>query len=442
MPLISILVTVYNLENYISKCLDSILLQDFDDYELIVVDNGSNDKSISICQEYERKHPEKIIFFSLPTPTISGRAHIKAILEAKGEYIQYVDGDDYLAANSLKEIAKILKDKKPDVFLGTFECVLEQGATNLKDAVFDGDYINNSCYDSVLRYLSTLPNFHPLPWRFIFNKRIGQKIDNYDKRDLSLEYRLSTNDWLAMARLLSLAESIVYYTTPFYFYRRRPTDSQTSLGSTNNMSNYITTFIVILRDIMRLKLKGARFDFVISRLRLLLNNFIVAIDKITLNDFKIVFSMIEKNILYFEMLKDCGDDQLELLYSYISKYGSKEGLMLFCEYDKIKFMSNLPNIADKEIYIFPTGIKGQATARILKSSGIRVNGFLDNDSTKWGGIFEELPCYAPDIVKEYELNNSENLIVIIATLYDYLKPILKDQLIKLSLKQDNIILRN
>ena len=69
--LISIIIAVYNLENYIEECLDSILNQEFDDYEIMLIDNGSTDKSIEICQNYSEKYPDKIIYVKLENPTIT-----------------------------------------------------------------------------------------------------------------------------------------------------------------------------------------------------------------------------------------------------------------------------------------------------------------------------------------------------------------------------------
>ena len=56
MPFLSIIVPVYNVENYLEECLDSILAQTFTDYELILVDDGSIDKSRSICEQYKEKY--------------------------------------------------------------------------------------------------------------------------------------------------------------------------------------------------------------------------------------------------------------------------------------------------------------------------------------------------------------------------------------------------
>ena len=94
--LISIIVPVYNVDKYLSKCIDSIISQTYNDIELILVDDGSPDNSPKICDEYARKDNRIIVIHKENGGVSSAR---NAGLDiAKGKYIGFVDPDDYIVS--------------------------------------------------------------------------------------------------------------------------------------------------------------------------------------------------------------------------------------------------------------------------------------------------------------------------------------------------------
>ncbi|MBQ1564149.1 glycosyltransferase family 2 protein [Candidatus Saccharibacteria bacterium] len=98
-PLISIIVPVFNTEKFLSACLSSILAQDYKNFELILVDNGSSDNSVKVCKEYAQKDSR----IKLATCNKPGAAHArnKGLDEAKGEYIVFIDSDDIVSKDYL-----------------------------------------------------------------------------------------------------------------------------------------------------------------------------------------------------------------------------------------------------------------------------------------------------------------------------------------------------
>ena len=94
MPKISVIVPVYNVEQYLRICLDSILAQTFQDFEIICINDGSTDNSLKILEEYKQLDDRLVIL----TQTQSGAAIARnnGIKQAKGEYIQFLDSDDYV----------------------------------------------------------------------------------------------------------------------------------------------------------------------------------------------------------------------------------------------------------------------------------------------------------------------------------------------------------
>lgn len=110
-PLLSVIVPVYNVEKYLSRCIDSILSQTFTDFELILVDDGSPDNCGSICDEYAKKDKRIIVIHQQNRGVSSARN--KGLDIARGEYVTFVDSDDQIGSiTTLYENIQILIDRK------------------------------------------------------------------------------------------------------------------------------------------------------------------------------------------------------------------------------------------------------------------------------------------------------------------------------------------
>ena len=119
MPLVSIIVPIYNVEKYLKRCIDSILDQTFKDFELILVNDGSTDNSEDICKEYEAKD-KRIKYFYQDNSGVS-KARNKGIENSCGKYIQFIDSDDYVDEIFLDVIVnRFRKDNSDIVFSGFY----------------------------------------------------------------------------------------------------------------------------------------------------------------------------------------------------------------------------------------------------------------------------------------------------------------------------------
>ena len=95
---VSIIVPFYNVENYIEKCLQSLVNQTLEDIEILLVNDGSQDTSEAIAKQFVEKYPNKIIYLEKENGGLSD-ARNYAIPYAKGEYIAFLDSDDYVETN-------------------------------------------------------------------------------------------------------------------------------------------------------------------------------------------------------------------------------------------------------------------------------------------------------------------------------------------------------
>ena len=92
---VSIIIPVYGVEKYISKCLDSLVKQTLNDIEIIVVNDGTKDNSQKIIDKYVKKYPDKVKSF-IKENGGQGSARNYGLKQANGDYIGYVDSDDYV----------------------------------------------------------------------------------------------------------------------------------------------------------------------------------------------------------------------------------------------------------------------------------------------------------------------------------------------------------
>lgn len=119
---ISIIVPIYNAENYLKLCVDSILAQSFTDFELILVDDGSQDKSLTICKHYSETDSRVIVVNQENGGVSSARNH--GLEVAKGDYICFVDADDHVTPSYLEQLVRpALQNDRIDLVLqGRIKC--------------------------------------------------------------------------------------------------------------------------------------------------------------------------------------------------------------------------------------------------------------------------------------------------------------------------------
>lgn len=125
---LSFIVPIYNVEQYLRKCVESLIKQDFSDYEIILVDDGSTDESSKICDEFvsidnrwiDDRYTIRVIHQA--NGGLSA-ARNRGIMEAKGEFVCFVDSDDYWEENVLGELVRTMEEKQLDVLRYNYQNV-------------------------------------------------------------------------------------------------------------------------------------------------------------------------------------------------------------------------------------------------------------------------------------------------------------------------------
>lgn len=114
--LFSVIIPVYNVEKYIDECIQSVLNQSFNDWEIILVDDGSTDSSGQICDKYALEYPEKIkVFHKKNEGQILTRTY--GIKNAQGEYFVFLDSDDMLKNDCLEKLGSVIENTNSDMII-------------------------------------------------------------------------------------------------------------------------------------------------------------------------------------------------------------------------------------------------------------------------------------------------------------------------------------
>ena len=129
--MVSVIVPVYNVENYLAKCLDSLVNQTLQDIEIIVVDDGSKDRSGLIIEEYAKNFPEKIKAFFKENGGLSDARNF-GIERASGAYIGFVDSDDYVTETMFEEMQQLAEKHQAKMVICNIQKVDQDGKVTQK----------------------------------------------------------------------------------------------------------------------------------------------------------------------------------------------------------------------------------------------------------------------------------------------------------------------
>lgn len=239
----SIIIPVYNTEEYIEQCMDSVINQLESDYEVIIVDDGSPDKAGVICDWYASKDPERIHVIHQANKGLL-MARREGIKHSKGKYIMHLDSDDYLRENALNVIKKVLMDSRADMLFfrssrqedfsvpliefpfKNGEVFSGSGKNNLYKLMCEGTKLNNMCLKVTMRDVVDIDR------------------DYSDYKHVNIG-----EDLLQCLPLVDAAERIVYCEEILYYYRQ----NMQSITNTYNDRYYSS-----IRSVLQMNVQYAK----------------------------------------------------------------------------------------------------------------------------------------------------------------------------------------
>ena len=132
-PLVSIIVPVYNVQNSVARCLESICAQTWKDIEVILVNDGSRDESFSICEQFREKDP-RIVLVDKSNSGVSETRNCGMSL-ARGKYVQFVDSDDYLDPDFTERLVTAAEANNADLVIAPYWMVIPANSSKATQAL-------------------------------------------------------------------------------------------------------------------------------------------------------------------------------------------------------------------------------------------------------------------------------------------------------------------
>lgn len=260
---VSVIIPMYNAEKYIGECLRSLLMQTLQDFEVIVVDDCSTDKSANIVERYTPRFDGRLMFASTRTNS-GGNGYIPRNLGLKlasGEYVYFVDSDDFILNTALETLYNAAKENEADVVYSSAyydmrrlnDIYLVQDVEHdnlLKQGIKDEPTVATDDADKNLQQLFVEGNYHT-PWtRFV-------------RRDFLLENEIefpdlvTDGDFIWTVNVCSCAKKFLRLPVPLYFWRHYNDRALSNINGTpsEQIAYAVSAFIAWLKAFQELSSK-------------------------------------------------------------------------------------------------------------------------------------------------------------------------------------------
>ena len=221
---ISVIVPIYNVEKYLESCLLSIKNQKFDDFEVILVDDGSTDSSRQIAEQFVKMNPEKFKLICQKNQGLSG-ARNTGIIHSTGEYVCCVDSDDWIDCMYLSEMHKAAIKNNADLVFCAYVSVDEFG-TPIKE-IHEERFKSGKSYS--IYETPELLLMQNAAWNKMYRRNI------IVESELIFTPKVWYEDIRFTKKYLSFCKNCVYCDKVLYYYMNREGSIMNSMGSDRNL---------------------------------------------------------------------------------------------------------------------------------------------------------------------------------------------------------------
>lgn len=246
---VSVIVPVYNMEKYLNQCMDSLVNQTLKNIEIIVINDGSTDKSLEILNNYKKKYPNKVKIIDQENQGISV-ARNNGLKIASGKYVGFVDSDDYVEFDMFESLLNQIENSDSDIVICNYK------EFNITTHDFKNiSVVHNLNCENIYDDPSIINSIDYAPWNKLFKK------DLFD--DISFPKNLKYEDLNAILKVFLNAKKITKLDKYLYIYRiigtsetrtinKKVKDILPILSDLIGYSKSINTYKVIKKDLEKM----------------------------------------------------------------------------------------------------------------------------------------------------------------------------------------------
>ena len=208
-PKISIIVPVYNAQKTIARCIESILNQDYKDFELLLIDDGSKDDSGNICDGYAGQD-ERVRVIHKENSGVSDTRNL-ALKEAVGEYLQFLDADDWITPNATRLLVESMESNNCDMVIADFYRVIGERLSH-KGSIDEDGVLSRENFANLMME-NPADFYYGVLWNKLYKKEI------IEKHHLNMNPKISwCEDFMFNLEYIRYCENIYVLQVPIYYY--------------------------------------------------------------------------------------------------------------------------------------------------------------------------------------------------------------------------------
>lgn len=300
--LITIIVPIYNSEKYLERCLNSILNQTYSNLEIILINDGSEDSSKKICEDFA--NTDKRIVLINTKNNGPAKARNLGLEKATGKYISFIDADDYVEKDMIETLYKALTEKKADMVRANYDIIKDDKILSNNENVLDKIYDKTNINEFIQNVISE--NVKSFIWLLLIKKECIK--DNFSEEIFIYE---DTNFYLTT---LSNINTLYVFSKIVYHYEVNSNSvSRKAEKISQNIDNLLKSSLVFKKNLEKYKLNNSKnFRAIHTRIINSIINYYYHLYRENNNIKEIInlYNDLKKNQLFRNLLNDYDENVL------------------------------------------------------------------------------------------------------------------------------------